>query len=113
MVEAQDKPVGLAPNLVSDRRITGSVPAVIPKLLSSRAMASVAALAPSLYDEIASLLLIVLIPAAFWCGVIIAVRSLFGLETSSASLSCIGLVIAGFLLIIRASLVIDRSAKPD
>jgi hypothetical protein len=68
---------------------------------------------PTFYDEIASLLLIVVVPTAFWCGIIVAIRSLIGLETGGAGLSCVGLAIAGFLLIIRASLMIDRSVKPD
>jgi hypothetical protein len=121
MVEVQDKPAGIISHLGGDRRGSGSVPAVRPPLLPSRAMPNAATLSPTLssgfsptfYDEIASLLLIVVVPTAFWCGIIVAIRSLIGLETGGAGLSCVGLAIAGFLLIIRASLMIDRSVKPD
>jgi hypothetical protein len=117
MIGVQDKPAVLAAHAGGDRCSAGSVPAVMPLLQagarSTSAMSNSAILSPTLYDEIASLLLIVVAPAAFWCGIIVAVRSLIGLETSNAALSCIGLVIAGFLLVIRASLMIDRSGKAD
>ena len=100
MIEVQDKPA----RLTGQQRYTGSVPAVLPRLLPPAPASS------ALANEIGSLLLVVVMPTAFWCSAINAVRSLLGLETGVAALSCTGLAIAGFLLIIRASLMIDRSA---
>jgi hypothetical protein len=119
MVEVQDKlsgrRSGRSSSLISSsdhqRRSTGSVPVVLPHLVAAMAPPG-PALSGSLgvmVDELSSLVLIVVIPTAFWCGTVNAVRSLLGLDTSAAALSCLALAIAGFLLIIRASLTIDRS----
>jgi sorbitol-specific phosphotransferase system component IIC len=83
----------------------GSVPLVPPKPQPSHPDA-----ATELPHTIASLLLIVVMPTAFWCAVLVGVRSLLGWETSSVAVSCVALVIAGFLLIIRASLAMDHTA---
>jgi hypothetical protein len=103
MVEVQDKSAPLVAH-----RTTGSVPVVLPSLT-----AAITPTVPSLAacaNELFSITLIVVLPTLFWCAIISAVRSLIGLETSFAALSFGGLLIAGFLLIVRASLMIDRSA---
>jgi hypothetical protein len=101
MIQVQDKSSRLAPQL----RGSGSVPAVMPQMLSSQADTT-----SSLPYDIASLVLIVVAPTAFWCATLIGLRSLFGWDTSFAALACMGLVIGTFLLMIRASLAMDRSA---
>jgi hypothetical protein len=110
MVEVQDKHSGLAHQRLStgltvQRGGSGSVPAVLPNLLPSRSPVG-----SSLNSDIASLLLIVVVPTGFWCALFCGVRSLIGLDTSVAALTLVGLVISAFLLIIRASLAMDRSA---
>jgi hypothetical protein len=101
MIEVQSKPSRRSPH-------SGSVPVVMPQMLSSHASTTA-----SLTHDIASLMLIVVVPTVFWCAVLSSVRSLLGWDTSFAALACVGLLIAGFLLVIRASLTIDRSIKPD
>jgi hypothetical protein len=77
----------------------------MPQMLSSQADTT-----SSLPYDIASLVLIVVAPTAFWSATLIGVRSLFGWDTSFVALACMGLVIGTFLLMIRASLAMDRSA---
>jgi hypothetical protein len=106
MIEMQDKSSRLVPQLHS----TGSVPVVMPHMLASHVDAASGLTPSTLAYDIASLLLIVVAPTAFWCAVLCGVRSLLGWDTSSAALTCVALLIGGFLLIIRASLAMDRSA---
>jgi hypothetical protein len=103
MIDVQDKPARLAPQ----QRNTGSVPAILPRLQVPGIMRP--AHYSALFNEICSVVLVVVLPSVFWCAVISAGRSLLGLETGAAVLSCVGLVIAGFLMVVRASLTIDRS----
>jgi hypothetical protein len=103
MIKVQDKPAGLA---TAPRHTTGSVPVILPRLLPPQRGLTETALS----NELGSVLLIVVMPTLFWCAVINGVRSLLGLDTSLAVLGCAAAAIAGFLLIIRASLMIDRSA---
>jgi hypothetical protein len=103
MIEVQDKTS--AAMATASRMPTGSVPAILP--CRSTAVGSVSAAAVC---SVNSLLLIVVLPTAFWVAVVSAIRSLLGLETGSVAIACIVLVIAGFLTIVRASLMIDRSA---
>jgi hypothetical protein len=110
MVEVQDKSVGsMATYRNSDsaaQRSTGSVPVVPPGLLAAHVVSS-----PSnLWFDVTSVLLIVVIPTVFWCAVVSGARWLLGWDTSMLALSCVGIVIAGFLVIVRASLAMDRSA---
>jgi hypothetical protein len=107
MIEVQSKPPGIMPpGLVplGPVRGQGSVPAVLPPLLPEPMQTPAA-----LYDEAGSLLLIVLLPTAFWCGVISGITHWLGGDIGLTMLSCVALVLAGFLLIVRASLTIDRS----
>jgi hypothetical protein len=93
MVEVQDKQV------VS----SGSVPAVLPTLL-----ATIPTRAAATHD-VASILLIVALPSLFWCGVIAGVAALSSYDVTTAPIAFVGALLACFLIVIRASLMIDRS----
>jgi hypothetical protein len=112
MVEVQDKTAGLISSSDAKLGSPGSVPIVLPDLVAAMAPAApmLARTLQRLASELTSFVLIVVMPTVFWCGTINGVRSLFGLNTSTTALSCLALVIAGFLLMIRASLMIDRSS---
>ena len=106
MVDVNNKSLGL--HRTSAAQISaGSVPVILPGL--TKVMAPAVRSLADVAIDIASIALIVAVPTLFWCGVFHAVRSMFGLETSWAALSVVGMLIAGFLLIVRASLMIDRS----
>lgn len=82
----------------------GSVPVILPRLLPPAQTPSVIG-----SRNLCSLFLIVVMPTAFWCALINAVRSFMDLETGTVAMTCIALVIGGFLMIVRSSLMIDRS----
>jgi hypothetical protein len=108
MVEVQEKRVGSVGTatvccLPPVATLTGSVPNVPPQLLPTAMVR-----AASTFD-LGSLLLIVALPSLFWCGVIAVVASLSSYDIATAPLAVVGAVLASFLAIIRASLMIDRS----
>ena len=105
MIDVQNKPSSLVPLHGGTLQSVGSVPAVRPQ--SAARPSSPLAL---LSDEIFSVMLIVVVPTLFWCAMISGAASLMGAEIGMAALGCIALVIAGFLAIIRASMMIDRSS---
>jgi hypothetical protein len=104
MIDVQNKPSSLVPLHSATLHNAGSVPAIRPE-----PSASPSSLFAMLSDEIFSVMLIVVVPTAFWCAMISGAASLLGAEIGMATLGCIALAIAGFLAIIRASMMIDRS----
>jgi hypothetical protein len=105
MIDVQNKPSSLVPLRSAGSQSAGSVPAVRPGP-SARPSGSFATLS----DDIFSIMLIVVVPTTFWCAMIAGAAALFGTGIGSTALACVGLAIAGFLAVIRASMMIDRSA---
>jgi hypothetical protein len=94
-------PSGMVPKAAHPHGL-GSVPTVLPSLLPT------AARLESFCYGIASFLLIVVVPSAFWCGVVYGLAKLLAYDIGLVPLAVLGGVLVTFLTIIRASLTINR-----